>query len=242
MLDDVPTCDSMGVPSADAPILNASRHPERIVGAAAVDDGHVDVAAVARPDAGLRPHAAGRTELLQHAIAAARALLVAAEIVAVEQVEVAHLAGLHEQVRVRGRAEARGQRDGRARAEVGVGLVEGVAVRTGEKKSVAASVPSAWTERRTIDSPSGAGRLRGPATGPGRLDQSLPVAKRICPSPSETSPPPDCQMPAPLPLPGPASRRPQRLHEAASSRCRRPSPCRAARRSARRTPRTRRRS
>jgi hypothetical protein len=94
-----------------------------------------------------------------------------------------------------GRAEVfAGQPRDSAGGEVGVPFVE--AASNGAKKSVALSEPSAWTFRRTTDSP----RLDGgfvPGAGGGA--PPLPVLSRMFPEPSEVSPAPDCQMPAPSP-------------------------------------------
>src|SRR6478752_4066662 len=73
----------------------------------------------------------------------------------------------------------------------------------GAKKSVARKVPSGCRPTRTTASPSVAGGLvpaRGPDTAP-----PLPVANKICPAASDTSPPPAPQMPAPAGLPAPDS-------------------------------------
>ena len=62
----------------------------------------------------------------------------------------------------------------------------------GLKKSFAVSDPSALTCSRITDSASVPGGL---VPGPGAGETPLPVATMIRPGPSETRPPPDCQMP-----------------------------------------------
>ena len=71
----------------------------------------------------------------------------------------------------------------------------------GLKKSFAVSEPSPLTCRRITDSARVPGGL---VPGPGAGETPLPVATMIRPGPSETRPPPDCQMPA-MPLLRPAS-------------------------------------
>src|ERR1700686_670560 len=66
----------------------------------------------------------------------------------------------------------------------------------GAKKSVAFSVPSACTRRRTTDSPRFAG---GVLPGVGVVGAPpLPVLSISVPAPSEARPAPDCQIPAPV--------------------------------------------
>src|SRR5215813_5440794 len=62
----------------------------------------------------------------------------------------------------------------------------------GLKKSCAASVPSARTPSRTTDWDKFVG---GALPGPSAAVTPLPVDRKMRPAPSETSPPPACQMP-----------------------------------------------
>src|SRR4051794_39091849 len=67
------------------------------------------------------------------------------------------------------------------------------ALLAGLKKDAALRLPLLLTWRRTTDSARVAGG-ESPALGAG--ETPLPVATMMRPGPSETSPPPDCQIPA----------------------------------------------
>ena len=160
---------------------------------------------------------------------------IAAEVVAVEQVDVAVLADGDGQVRGFRRAEVGvGQPRHTAGAEIGVPGVEcrwrRRARRSRRPSACRRSAPAgARPTGRAL--PGGFGARRSAV----RSRTPLPVESRIRPAPSEVRPAPDCQMPAPSP-----SRRPASLDRAARRRRRTPTPGRGRGRSASRRRRRRR--